>query len=170
MKPKVIYHQGKTNLCQTYVCFWILGINTGKWFPQNLVIEFAKKKNIKEGDFNKKGGASSKDVAKMIANELKMTYKEFFWMDEDFMRELNLWHAIGLSMRADTTFWRDTLDGDIDSYFHKRGQSNHAVYIYKDEDVWLVNSFGSAIPPCKVDLEKFKPEWLVLTICFTFVK
>lgn len=161
----IIYSQWNNFTCQQFAIFWIIGHNFGKYLPQKSVDKWIKKNNLK--DPTKKGWLSSLQAAEIIAKEIGKKVVIFGFRDKDFMKYWNANKAIHLSLKVDTSFYRDTLDWDVDSYIHKRGQSSHAVYVIKP---WiLINSFGKTIPPATFDLDKMKVNWLTNEICFTIV-
>lgn len=163
MKP-IIYDQKMSTMCQTFVIFWALWRLTWKYTPQKKVEEWIKKSNLKGWDIKKEGWLSSREVAKMLW--LKIV--EFWWWDETFYKYLNEWKPIILSMRVDASFWKDSTDGVLDSYKHLRGRTiGHAVYIYREEGDWMINSFWKTLPPLKFDVEKFDTKWLKLPTCYT---
>lgn len=163
----IIYKQ-KDFTCQQYVIFWIIGHNFGQWLPQRSVDKWIAKNNLKNP--KQRGGLSSIEAAEYIAKEIGRKVVTFGFRDSDFMKWWKEGKAIWIPLKVEGGFYRDTMDGRLDSYFHKRGEGVHGVYIYNGgEKGILVNSVGSLIPPCEFDLEEFKESWLSNLLCFTII-
>lgn len=161
----IIYNQNKDYTCQQMAVFGIIWYNFWQYLPQKSVDKWIKKNNLK--DPTKKGGLSSLEAAEKIAKEIKKKVVTFWFRDKNFMKYWNANKAIHLSLRVDTSFYRDALDWELDSYIHQRGGSSHAVYVIKP---WiLINSFGKTIPPVTFELGKFEESWLTNALCFTIV-
>lgn len=163
----IIYNQGRNFTCQQYCIFGIIWHNFNQWLPQKSVEKWIAKNDLK--DPKKKWWLGSIEAAEYIAKEIARKVMTFGFRDADFMKYWEQGKAIGISMKADADFWRDTVDWKLDSYKHLRWPSSHAVYIHNGSWGLMINSFWKALPPCRFDLEKFDTKWLTNLLCFTII-